>query len=252
MDMQSYKAAIIDDEEDAREIIALLLSQYFPDIEVIDKLGSIQAATRSIPAHDPDIIFLDIEMGDGTGFDLLERLPGFNGIIIFITAFDNYAIKAIKASASDYILKPLNRDEFRQAVNKALGKLELRPAEQDYAAMLQVQAGEVRKIGIPNLTGYSFVEVDTIVRCEADGNYCVVYFTKNPKVLVSKPLSHFENDLKKFGFMRIHHKHLVNLHHVINYSKGKGGGYITMSDNAQLEVSARKKHALLKILGQGG
>src|SRR5215212_7575786 len=246
MSTQGYKVVIVDDEEDAREIIALLLNDFFPGIEVAEKISSITHAARLIPIINPDIVFLDIEMGDGTGFDLLEWLQGFKGMIIFITAFDNYAIKAIKASAADYILKPLNRDEFRQAVNKTLGKLERLNYEKPGAATHPVSPAEVRKIGIPNLTGYTFVDVDTIVRCEADGNYSTVYFTKIPKITVSKTLSHFENDLKKFGFMRIHHKHLVNLHHVVNYSKGKNGGYITMSDGSELEVSARKKPFLLK------
>ena len=252
MNTQSFKAVIVDDEEDAREIIALLLNEFFPGIEPAAKINSVSAATRLIPTLNPDIVFLDIEMGDGTGFDLLERLPGFNGSVIFITAFDNHAIKAIKASASDYLLKPLNRDEFRQAVNKTIGKLERLKQDKIHTETITVLPADVRKIGIPNLTGYNFVDVDTIVRCEADGNYSAVYFTKATKTLVSKTLSHFENDLKKFGFMRIHHKHLVNLNHVVNYSKGKNGGCITMSDGAQLEVSARKKNALLKILAQGG
>lgn len=246
MEAPRFKAIIVDDEEDAREMIALLLHNYFPGIGVAEKIGSVTAAVRAIPQHDPDIIFLDIEMGDGTGFDLLQCLPGFRGLVIFITAYDNYAIKAIKASAMDYLLKPLNREEFREAVSKAVAKLDHRQNQGAPAAT------GVRKIGIPNLTGYNFVEVDTIVRCEADGNYTAFYFTKAPKVLVSKSLSYFEDDLTRFGFMRVHHKHLVNLNHVVNYAKGKTGGYITMTDGTQLEVSARKKPLLLKTLALGG
>jgi two-component system LytT family response regulator len=246
METPHYKAIIVDDEEDARELIALLLHDYYPGIEVTAKIDTIASAVRLIPQHDPDIIFLDIEMGGGTGFDLLQCLPGFNGLVVFITAYDHYAIKAIKASAADYLLKPLNSEEFREAINKAMTKLEQReilPAQADPG---------VRKIGIPSPTGYNFVDVDSIMRCEADGNYSAVYFMKSPKILVSKPLAYFENNLRKYGFMRVHHKHLVNLNQVINYAKGKSGGYITMSDGVQLEVSARKKPLLLKTLAQGG
>jgi two-component system LytT family response regulator len=246
METPHYKAIIVDDEEDAREIIALLLHDYYPGIEVAAKIDTVASAVRLIPQHEPDIVFLDIEMGDSTGFDLLHCLPGFNGLVVFITAYNQYAIKAIKASAADYLLKPLTREEFTDAVNKVVEKLEQRKAQ-----LTQAPPG-VRKIGIPSLTGYDFVDVDSIMRCEADGNYSALYFTKAPKVLVSKPLSYFENDLRKYGFMRIHHKHLVNLNQVINYSKGKSGGYITMSDGAQLEVSVRKKPLLLKALAQGG
>lgn len=246
METSHYKAIIVDDEEDSREIIALLLNDYFPNIHVVDKIDSVRSAVRQIPGQQPDIIFLDIELGDGTGFDLLQCLPGFNGLVIFITAYDNYAIKAIKASAMDYLLKPLNREEFRNAITKAMARL----AHNQGPAVQPAQG--VRKIGIPSLTGYNFVEADSIIRCEADGNYSAVYFTKAPRVLVSKPLTYFETDLKKYGFMRVHHKHLVNLNQVINYVKGKNGGYITMSDGAQLEVSARKKPLLLKVIAAGG
>lgn len=246
MEEHYFKAVIVDDEEDARELTALFLNDYFPGVQVTDKVGGITTALRSIVLHKPDLVFLDIEMGEGTGFDLLKRLPGFNGLVIFITAYDNYAIKAIKASAMDYLLKPLNRDEFVETVDRALAKLGMADAR----TAIPEQISSVRKIGIPNLTGYNFVEVDNLIRCEADGNYCTLYFTKAPKAFVSKSLSYFEEDLKKYGFMRVHHKHLVNLNHVVNYSKGKSGGYITVSDGTQLEVSARKKTLLLKTLSQ--
>jgi two-component system, LytTR family, response regulator len=248
METQCYKAVIVDDEEDARELIALFLQSYFPSIDVVDKTSSVAGGARSIALHKPDIVFLDIEMGDGNGFDLLKRLPDFKGLVIFITAYDNYAIKAIKASAMDYLLKPLNSEEFREAVTKTLAKL----GQSETRRRETTHLPEVRKIGIPNYAGYSYVEVSTIVRCEADGNYTALHFTKAPRAVVSRSLSYFENELKKYGFLRVHHKHLVNLNHVVNYSKGKSGGHVTMSDGVQLEVSVRKKPLLIKALALAG
>lgn len=248
MKNDNYTAVIVDDEEDAREMIALLLNDMFPIINVVDKISTVTAATRAIPAHNPDIIFLDIKLTDGLGFDLLKRLPALNSLVIFITAYDDYAIRAIKASAFDYILKPVDEDEFADTVNKALAKL---GARQNRSVITDSLAHvEVKKIGLPSLTGYNFVDAQNIVRCEADGHYTNIYFTNSPKAFISKSLSYFENELQRFGFFRIHHKHLINLNFITAYSKGKGGGYITMTDGAELEVATRKKTDLLRIISQ--
>lgn len=248
MKTKNFSALIMDDEEDAREIIALLLEQHFPQIEIVGKAESVADASHLLAIHGPDIVFSDIEMPDGSGFDLLERFPSHNALVIFITAYDTYAIKAIKAAAHDYVLKPVNREEFRQTVNKAIGKLERGQLERNVSTTLTNTSADVKKIAIPNLTGYDFVDIDSIIWCEATGNYTTIYFSKRPKVVVSKTLSLFENDLAKHGFCRIHHKYLVNLNQVTNFSKGKSGGNITLSDKTNLEVSARKKTILLKAL----
>ncbi|HYG15461.1 MAG TPA: LytTR family DNA-binding domain-containing protein [Bacteroidia bacterium] len=247
MKTQEFKAVIVDDEADGREITALLLSALFPCIEIIDKCGSVSAGARSIATHAPDLIFLDVKMGDGSGFDLLKRLPNTQPLVIFITAYDNFAIKAIKTSAFDYILKPIDEDEFRDTVNKAIGRLESRGLEKRNS----VSKLDVKKVGLPNLTGFSFVDAQSIVRCEADGHYTTIYFANSPKMVVTKILSHFEDELTRFGFFRVHNKHLVNLNFIKSYSKGKGGRYITMADGSDLEVATRKKGELLKVISLG-
>jgi two-component system, LytTR family, response regulator len=241
---EKYKAVIVDDEHNAREMISLLLEQMFPTIEVVDKLNSVTAATRVIPVCNPDILFLDIKMADGTGFDLLKRLPQKPTVVIFVTAYDDFAITAIKASAFDYILKPIEEDEFNTAVNKAIGYME---AHNQNKPLPEVNH-PVKKIGLPNLTGYRFVDTSTILRCEADGHYTHMFFTNAPKEFISKSLSYFEPELVKHQFFRIHNKHLINLNFIETYAKGKGGGYITMTDGTTLEVAARKKSELLKIM----
>lgn len=247
MNTQHFNALIVDDEQDARDVIELLLNEMFPQIHIVAKADSVSTASHAVKEYCPDIVFLDIEMADGSGFDLLARFKHFPARVIFVTAYSDYAIKAIKASASDYILKPVSRGEFRDAVNKTIGKLEKENFETLVVSQTQ-QRSQVKKIGIPNLTGFSFVDTNTIIRCEADGHYTSVFFANKPKAYVSKTLSHFEKELLPFGFFRVHHKHLVNLDFISSYSKGKGGGYITMSDGAELEVSIRKKAELLKVI----
>lgn len=247
MQIQKFSALIVDDEEDAREMIALLLEEMFPQIAITGKAESVAGASRQIALNSPDIVFLDIQMGDGSGFDLLERFPSLPSVVIFVTAYDAYAIRAIKASACDYIMKPVSKSEFATAVNKALGRAERQRLEVNPSPVYHPMA-EVKKVAIPNLTGYSLVDAQSIIRCEADGHYTGIHFTNAPRAYVSKNLSHFEKELTRFGFMRVHHKHLVNLNFIKTYSKGKGGGYVTMIDGAELEVSARKKTELMKII----
>lgn len=245
MKQNHFKAVIVNGEEDTREHIALLLKDTFPSIVVVDKADNVSHGVQAILHHDPDLVFLDISMADGSGFDLLAHLPGLKALVIFISIHDSFAMKAIKASELDYMLKPIDEYEFRYTVNKAIGRLDSGRVEKRHATAHEI---EVKKISIPNLTGYSFVDACSIVRCEADGHYTTIHFLKSPKMLVSKNLLHFEDELTRHGFFRIHHKHLVNLNFITAYSKGKGGGSLTMVDGSELEVSSRKKPELLKII----
>ena len=233
-------AVIIDDEEDARGMVGLFLEKDFPNISVVGNAGMVSEAKVLILDQKPDIIFLDVEMPDGTGFDLLTQLGECKAIIIFITAFDQYAIEAIKASALDYILKPINRSEFSQAVNKALEKWRERQA------ISSKKAVEVGRIALPDLNGLKFVDIDKIAYCEAENNYTTVHMEDGFSGVVSRSLSYFDRLLTPHGFLRIHHKHLVNLKMIQSYVKGKGGGYVMMPNNCRLPVSARKKSDLMR------
>jgi two-component system, LytTR family, response regulator len=248
MKHKKYTAVIVDAEHDAREITALLLRELFPVINIVGKISSITKAVQLIPSYKPDIIFLDVKMADGSGFDLLKRLPDLPSLVIFTTANNDFAIKAIKASVFDYILKPVDVDEFSDAVNKAIKKLEGKGNVKTHGEASVHH--DFKKIGLPNLLGYKFVEAQTILRCEAYGHYTNVHFTDTKKTIISRSLSHFDGELARHGFFRIHHKHLINLQFVTGYSKGKGGGYIIMADGSELEVSTRKKPELLKTLSR--
>lgn len=249
MQKPELSATIIDDEEDAREILSLLLNELFPFIRVDHQAHGVSSGMEVLTRHQTDLLFLDVEMCDGSGFDLLDRLSVNLDMVIFVTAFDKYAIKALRASAFDYILKPVNREELQSAVNRALGALAQRSA-----ASLQLLKGlpaftplGLHKIALPDLTGMRFVETGSILRCEADGNYAVVHFTHGKKEVVSRSLGQLEEELVAHGFFRIHHKHLVNLRYVTAYQKGKAGGSIRLNDNSEVEVSIRRKAELLRM-----
>ncbi len=247
------KVIIIDDEPDGRNIIALLLEQNFPTLYLAGQAENVAEGINLIRNLKPDLIFLDVEMPDGTAFDLLEACNSLSMNVILVTAHNHYAIKAIKASVLDYLLKPVNREDFITAVNHALGKTKRGNDTPDLTAMLESvnRHLKIRKIRIPTLNGFSLVNADDIVRCEASGNYTIISFTDSSKITASQTLGDYESELKGYGFVRIHHKHLININQVLEYSKGKsGGGYVTLTGREVLEVSARRKADFLQVLGK--
>jgi len=244
MQIPRFSATIIDNESDSREMVFLLLQELFPTVKVLGEASGVTEGVELLMSSEPDIVFLDVEMADGTGFDVLERLPALPGIVIFITAYDKYAIRALRSSAFDYILKPFNRNDFSRAVQRAMQKLQ---ADQN-AVLINSEAISRplgQKIALPQLTGLRFVDPDKIFRCEANGNYTIVHFSNGQKETISRSLGQFETDLASSGFVRVHHKHLVNLNHVSAYQKGKAGGYLKMDDNSEIEVSVRRRAELL-------
>lgn len=249
MQKPELSATIIDDEQDARNILSLLLRDLFPFIRVEHEANGVRTGVQTLSQHTTDLVFLDVEMGDGSGFDLLDRLPTSPGMVVFVTAYDKYAIQALRAAAFDYILKPLNREDLQRVVNRALCAMLQRPdsahnTPQDQPNMLP---SGFKKVALPNLSGVEFVDADSISRCQADGNYTVVHFTNGNKEVISRSLGQLEQDLAAHGFFRIHHKHLINLRYVSAYQKGKAGGSVRMQDSSQVEVSTRRKAELMRL-----
>jgi two-component system LytT family response regulator len=252
MDLR-IKVAIIDDEPDGRDILTLLLEQHFPSLVLCGCAGSVAEGTELIRKTKPDLIFLDVELPDGKGFDLLEAIGGMQSQVILVTAYNHYALQAIKASVLDYLLKPVNREEFIAAVNKALSRSTPGSSRTDFAALLESVNLHlnVRKIRIPTIHGFSLVNADDIVRCEASGNYTVIIFADGSSITASQSLGEYEAGLRSYGFVRIHHKHLININQVLEYNKGKnGGGYVTLVGREVLEVSVRRKNDLLNAFGK--
>ncbi|MBL1220696.1 response regulator [Chryseobacterium sp. L7] len=231
------QACIIDDEQDGRDYIALLLENEFPEIQPAFQASSVEEAYIYLSKNTPDIIFLDVQLKDGTAFDLLSKFREIDSRIIFITAYENFAIQAIKNGAADYLLKPIKKMDFIIGVNKVLENIK------KIKSSPGVSLPE-NKISLPTLQGFRLTNISDIIRCEADSSYTTFFLTDKTKIIVSKTLHEFEEQLTKYNFFRIHHKHLINLFHLKEYIKGKGG-QVVMADQSILDVSVRKKNDFL-------
>lgn len=244
------RGIIIDDEPDSRSAISNILRLYCNNIEIAGEAGSVSEGLSLIAGEKPDVVFLDIQMNDGTGFDLLEMVKEIAFQIIFVTAYDQYALRAIKFSALDYILKPVDPQQLISAVEK----IRLRPAEFDEVTqklnILLRNKNGFERITLPTLDGYNFVDIKDIIRCEAESNYTRFHFNTGKKVLVTRTLKEFEEYLAPLNFYRVHQSHLVNLKYVDQYIKGDGGTVI-MIDGAQVEVSRRRKEGFLALMLSG-
>lgn len=233
------QVCIIDDEKDGREYIALLLENEFPEIEINSQASSVEEAFVYLTKNSPDILFLDIQLNDGTAFDLLSKFKDLPSQIIFITAYENFAIQAIRNGATDYLLKPIKKMDFIIAVNKALENIAKNKP------MVSNTTQQSNKLSLPTLQGFKMINIPDIIRCEADSSYTTFYLSDKTKIMVSKTLHEFEETLTEYNFFRIHHKHLINLDHLQEYIKGKGG-QVVMSDSSILDVSVRKKNDFLQ------
>jgi len=245
--MKKCKAIIIEDEEISRDILRNYLASYCQNVEVMGEASNINAGEELIQKHNPDIVFLDIEMPFGNGFDLLEKLSDITFEVIFITAFSDYAIKAINLSASAYLLKPIDIDELVTAVDKVQEK-KLNNVENVNTKILADNIKSInnreQKIVLPQMDGFEVVKIKHIVRAEASDNYTILYIEDGGKYTMSKTLKFYEGLLSDFGFLRTHKSHLLNLDHIVKYKKGKVGEAI-MSDGSTVLVSASSKKELM-------
>lgn len=241
---------IIDDEADARKALSRLLEKYCPEVEVIAQCTSGQEGLVAIQQHQPELVFLDVQMPHMTGFELLETLGNPPFSVIFTTAYDTYAIKAIKFSALDYLLKPIDIDDLRAAIRRFTDQQQKDLLTQQYQTLLshtQQQNNPLQRLAIPTLDGMVFVAVADMIHCQADGSYTQIYLAGQEQMLVSKTLKEFEQLLSGSGFCRVHHASLINLKHIQKYVKGEGG-YVILSEGYQVNVSRRRKEEFLRQL----
>jgi two-component system LytT family response regulator len=249
---RKLKTVVIDDEQDAVDFISTIIGEYCPSLEVSGKAFNIMQGTKIINETKPDLVFLDVEMPNGTGFDLLTQFPEKNFEVIFITAFNHYAIKAIKFSAVDYILKPININEFIEAVNKVVRKRSQKSNEGSESLrvlMENLRTPSPSRLAIPTSDGMEYLNPREIIRIEADRSYSWFYLNGNRKILVSKHLKEFQELLGERNFFRSHNSHLINLKYVRKFIR-KEGGYIEMIDNSVIPISRSKKEIFLQHMSR--
>ena len=245
------KALLIDDERDALEMLEWQLKNYCPEVAIVAMCHSANAGMEAIRQHEPDLVFLDIEMPKKNGFELLEAFPDPKFTVIFTTAYDQFAIKAFKYAAFDFLLKPIDADDLKETVARYAKKKPATERSQIELLLQQLQPKKEAKIPLPTQEGILFVDAHTIVHCESSSNYCRIHFTNNSKLLIAKTLKEIEELLKDFQFYRVHHSHLINLQHIARYVKADGG-YIEMTNGSSVAISRQKKEEFVALLLKHG
>lgn len=244
-------AIIVEDMIDALELLQSDLSANHPEITVVDTAQSVVAAAKAIRKSEPDILFLDIMLGDGTGFDVLEIFPELKSKVIFVTASDEFAIRAFKFAAIDYVLKPYTYEELGQAIEKA--KKQIQPTGRERLTILKdtLTAPEQKpsKISLHTLDKIIIVSVAEIVRCESDSNNTIFYTNNGEKIFVTKTLKYFADMLDNYQFLRVHQSHLINLQFISAFVK-TDGGYLLLKNGENIPVSVRKKAEVIEVIDQ--
>ena len=247
------KAILIDDEVHCIETLTILLKEYCPQVMIQDSCRSAKKALEAIEKHSPDLVFLDIEMPAMNGFEMLEQFHEIPFSVIFTTSYDQYAIKAIRFSALDYLLKPIDPKELIVAVQKIQTQKNLPSAEQFEMLLKQVhhKGTGFQKIAIPTVEGFELIPAEQIVHCEADDNYTHLHLKNKNKITACRSLKEMEEQLQDFSFfIRVHHSYVVNLNEVTKYIRGEGG-YLVLTDGSSVNVSRSRKDNLLKKLQPG-
>lgn len=241
-------AIIIEDNPDALHLLKSNIERHHPEIDIINTAQSVVEAAKILRKSQPDILFLDIMLGDGTGFDVLEIFPDLSSKLIFVTASDEYAIRAFKFAAIDYVLKPYSEDDLNKAIQRA--KAQLQPNKERLSILKETLAApeaKPDKISLHTLDKIIIVNLDDIVRCEADNNNTIFYLKDSPKVFVTKTLKYFADMLSGYEFLRVHQSHLVNIQFISAFIK-TDGGYLLLKNKETVPVSVRKKVEVIEIL----
>lgn len=251
------KALIVEDEKNSQALLKALVEEYCEGVEIVGIAGSVAEALQLIQDLKPQLVFQDIELPDGDGFQVLEKVPKLDFDVIFTTAYDQYAVKAFKFSATDYLLKPIDVEELQAAVARVVEKHKAQADTPQAAATkenLEFLVQQIRhpqqtlkRIVLPTATGFTVVNPDDIIRCESDRNYTYIFLADKRRILVSKTIKEYEEMLEEHNFFRIHQSHLINLHYLKNYIRGRGG-QVELTEGSIIDVSARRKADFMRKL----
>ena len=248
----AIRAVILDDEKPGVEMLSWNLQEYCPAVEVVNTFTDPLLALKSVQADPPQLIFLDIEMPGLNGFEFLKKFDEIPFQVVFVTAYDQFAIRAFKVSAFDYLLKPVDKDELIRCVKNLQKDLHQQKRSDQMALLreaLENPTRNLKKIAFNTFEGMEFIKTDSIFRCEADDNYTRIFLQGDEKLLVSRTLKEVEGILKPYGFVRVHYSHLVNLNKIAKYVKGDGG-YIVLDNGDHVNVSRSKKEQFLSIFSR--
>ena len=243
------KVILVDDETSIRDTIKILLSMIAPDTIIIGEANSVASGIQLLKSVKPDLLLLDVEMSDGTGFDLLAQLPPLPYPVIFVTAHNGYAIDAFKYSALDYVLKPIDPDDLQNAIAKAKDVIDIQSQQLQLNNATQVYKNMVKTIVLKDSDSVHLLKIEQIIRCQAEDNYTRFTIEDGRQILVSKTLKEYEKMLTNSEFFRPHQSHLINLNHFLRYDK-KEGGMIVMNNQDIVPVSSRKKEGLMDTLSK--
>ena len=246
------RTILIDDEQEGLDVLEYEINRLDIDIDIVGKFADPKIALTALQNDTPDVVFLDIEMPWMSAFELLDQLDEILFDVIFVTAHDQFALKAFRYYAIDYLLKPVDQASLKKAVSRVVEKRRGFSKEflQDILLTINNRNEPLNKIALPTMEGYEFVSIPGIIRCEADNNYCKIYLDNGKKILASKTLKYIQGLLQDHNFFRTHHSHLINVDHIHKYVKS-GGGYVIMSDNSIVNVSRAKKDEFMSILRSG-
>lgn len=240
---------LVDDEEKSLLSLKKMLLDCSSQVRILSEAKSVTEAVKAIDEHRPDLVFLDISMPDGEGFDVIGLTKWKNYEVVFVTAFEHYAIKAFEFAAIHYLLKPVEEKDLLESLERYEKRAGKHLLEEKWEVFQQSITNKPQKIILPTLEGFMVINIDDIMRCEAEGNYTNFFLSDLRKVMISKGLNNFENILNDVNFCRVHHKHLINLKYVSHYNKGKGG-IVIMKDRMEVDVSEGRKREFLDRLKQ--
>jgi two-component system LytT family response regulator len=243
---------IIDDEKKARSALRQMIDLSCPNVSILDEADGVDQGIKAIEKHKPDVILLDIKMKDGSGFDLIKQLSHIESKIIFVTAYNEFAVNAFKFSAIDYLLKPVDPDDLALALKKAEQSISTEKNNKYLESLLDNFAGaakQLKKIALKTANNIHLVNVSEIIYCKSDGNYTEFHCVNNPKILVSKPIGDYEDLFNTYNFIRTHHSYLINISHAVRFDKNDGGSML-MSNGESTPVSARKKDTLIEAINK--
>ena len=247
MPITQIQAVIIEDEPKSLAMLQNMLREYAPEVHVLGTAQNVREGTRLLGEVSPDLVFLDIAMPDGDGFEILEQIKSPDFQVIFTTAYEEYAIRAFDFSAMNYLLKPISSEDLIKVIDQFRSQRSVNE-QQLQMAILQTSLKErFERIALPTMEGLEFLPVQSIVRCEADGSYTNFFMKDGRQIVVSKGLNHYEKLLTPAMFYRVHHKHLINLQCIKRYVKGSGG-YVVLNNGETVDISVRRKEGFLQAI----